>query len=92
MNQKIFLYLFSLHRPADFNGYPKDAHGQFGNYFVRSNQMLSPITIYGTSSVLVIIGRKNMPFPPSYSVSMFSLQPFYSVQFAVQALPATCRA
>ena len=62
------------------------------NYFVRSNQMLSPITIYGTSSVLVIIGRKNMPFPPSYSVSMFSLQPFYSVQFAVQALPATCRA
>lgn len=40
------------------------------NYFVRSNQMLSPITIYGTSSVLVIIGRKNMPFPPSYSASM----------------------
>ena len=43
------------------------------NYFVRSNQMLSPITIYGTSSVLVIIGRKNMPFPPSYSASMLSL-------------------
>ena len=68
----VFLVVDNQPQPSD-QGRDRIEKYLLSNYFVRSNQMLSPITIYGTSSVLVIIGRKNMPFPPSYSVSMFSL-------------------
>ena len=68
----VFLAVDDQLQPSD-KGRDRIEKSLPSNYFVRSNQMLSPITIYGTSSVLVIIGRKNMPFPPSYSASMLSL-------------------